>query len=301
MVTLNAVGDIMLSDKVGEKIALNGADYLFNKISHILYEADINIGNLECPLSYRGEIYNYNKEYSFRASPDCAKSLKDAGFNILCLANNHTMDYGPLALYDTISVLEKQSISHIVAGKNLEEACKPLIYEIKGLKIAFLAFTYAYSAKKKRPGCCPCDLNFVQKQVSLVKHTVDLVIVSIHYGIEYVDYPGKHIISLFRGAVDAGASLVLGHHPHVVQGLEIYSNALICYSLGNFIDCYADEEVREKSYKNTALAYFSNHPPEVNDLRTIETFILQCKLDSKGVTDYKLIPIKSKKDFQLTM
>jgi poly-gamma-glutamate synthesis protein (capsule biosynthesis protein) len=191
------------------------------------------------------------------------------------------MDYGPLALYDTMSILEKHGISHMGAGKNLEEACKPLIYEIKGLKVAFLAFTYAYLAKKKRPGCCPCDLDFIQKQIRAVKHTVDLVIVSIHTGIEYVDYPDRYTISLFRGAVDAGANLVLGHHPHVVQGLEMYGNALICYSLGNFITPQADEEVREKTYKTTALAYFTDHPPEVDDLRTTETFILQCKLNSK--------------------
>ena len=301
MITLNAVGDITLTDKVGEKIALNGADYLFHNIRHIFSEAEFNIGNLECPLSHRGEIYIRNKEYVFRASPDCAKSLKDAGFNILCLANNHIMDYGPVALYDTMSILEKYGISYMGAGKNLEEACKPLICELKGLKIAFLAFTYAYPAKKRRPGCCPCDLDSMQKQVRSVKRTVDLVIVSIHHGIEYVDYPNRHIMSLFRGAVDAGANLVLGHHPHVVQGLEIYSNALICYSLGNFIDSYVDEEVRRKAYKTTALAYFSNHPPEIGDLRTIETFILQCKLSSKGVADYKLIPIKSEKDFQLSI
>jgi Bacterial capsule synthesis protein PGA_cap len=300
MITLNAVGDILLADKVGEKIALNGADYLFHNVCHIFSEAEFNIGNLECPLSDRGEVYTH-KEYLFRASPDCAKSLKDAGFNILCLANNHIMDYGPLALYDTMSILEKHGISYVGAGKNLEEACRPLIYELKGLKIAFLAFTYAYSAKKRRPGCCPCDLNFIQKQIKSVKCTVDLVVVSIHKGIEYIDYPDRHTMALFRGAVDAGANLVLGHHPHVVQGLEIYSNALICYSLGNFITPHADEAVREKTYKTTALAYFTNHPPEVDDLRTIETFILQCKLDAKGIIDYKLIPVKSKEDFQLIM
>jgi len=300
MITLNAVGDIILSDKVGEKIALNGADYLFHNVQHVFSGAEFNIGNLECPLSDREEVY-IDKEYLFRASPDCAKSLKDAGFNILCLANNHIMDYGPLALYDTMSVLEKYGISHVGAGKNLEEACKPLIYKLKGLKIAFLAFTDAYSAKKRRPGCCPVDPNFIQKQIRVVKRTADLVVVSFHTGIEYIDYPDRGTISLFRGAVDAGASLVLGHGPHVVQGLEIYSNALICYSLGNFITPQADKAVREKTYKTTALAYFTDHPPEVDDLRVVETFILQCKLNSKGVVDYKLIPVQSEKDFQLIM
>src|SRR5437879_3791417 len=125
MITLNAVGDIMLSYKVGEKIALKGADYLFHNVRHIFSEADFNIGNLECPLSDRGEVYIPDNEYIFRGSPSCAKSIKDTGFNILCLANNHIMDYGPLSLYDTMSLLEKHGISHIGAGKNLKEASKP--------------------------------------------------------------------------------------------------------------------------------------------------------------------------------
>jgi len=106
---------------------------------------------------------------------------------------------------------------------------------------------------------------------------------------------------LFRGVVDAGANLVLGHHPHVVQGLETYKGALICYSLGNFISESASEEVRKEAYRTTALAYFTDHPPKVDDLRTTESFILRCKLSSVGIADYSLIPIKSKQDFRPTM
>lgn len=173
-----------------------------------------------------------------------------------------------------------------------------MIFETKGLKIAFLAFTFGYTAKKNKPGCCPCDLKFIQKQVEFIRPNVDLVIVSIHHGVEYVDYPNRYIISLFRGAVDSGANLVLGHHSHVVQGLESYKDSLIVYSLGNFISDYPNTEVRRISYQKTALACFTDHPPDINDMRTTESFILQCKLNAKGIVDYKLISIKGNQDFQ---
>lgn len=295
--TLNAVGDIMIGGKVGQKISQQGADYLFDNVRTILSQADFTIGNLECPLSDRGEPF-IQKDFVFRASPKCAKSLKEAGINIACLANNHILDYGPLALSDTISTLKEAGISYMGAGENLKEACTPLIFELKGLKIAFLAFTYASTAKRKKPGCCPCELKFIQEQIKFIRPNVDLVIVSIHHGVEYVDYPNRYIISLFRGTVDAGANLVLGHHPHVVQGLETYKDSLIAYSLGNFVSGFPDEGVRKECYQKTALAYFTDNPPDINDMRTTESFILQCKLNSKGVEDYKLISVRANKKFQ---
>ena len=295
--TLNAVGDIMLGGKVGQKISQKGTDYLFDNVRAILSQADFTIGNLECPLSDTGEPF-IQKDFVLRASPNCAKSLKKAGLNIACLANNHILDYGPLALSDTISALKEAGISYVGAEKNLKEACKPLTYEIKDLKIAFLAFTYASTAKRNKPGCCPCDLKFIQKQIKFIRPDVNLVIVSIHHGVEYVDYPNRYIISLFRGAVDAGANLVLGHHPHVVQGLETYKDSLIVYSLGNFVSAFPDQGVRKECYQRTALAYFTDNPPNINDIRTTESFILRCKLNSKGVEDYNLIPVKTNKKFQ---
>lgn len=296
-VVINAVGDIMLAGKVGDRIVQKGADYLFDSVRNVLSQADFTIGNLECPLSHRGEP-SIRKDFVFRAPSESARALRKAGINIACLANNHIFDYGPLALFDTISALKQAGIYCVGAGKDLKEACAPLIFRIKDLKIAFFAFTYASNAKRNRPGCCPSNLKFIQKQIKLIRTNADLIIVSIHHGIEYVDYPNRYIMSLFRGAADAGADLVIGHHPHVVQGLETYKGALIAYSLGNFISDYPDMNVRKESYQKTALAYFTPHPPDINDMRTIRSFILQCQLSSKGITDYELFPVKNKKNFQ---
>jgi poly-gamma-glutamate synthesis protein (capsule biosynthesis protein) len=299
-IIINAVGDIMLSGKIGEKINDKKTGYLFDKVRHILAESDITIGNLENPLSDRGEK-SIGKDFIFRASPNVAKPLKDSGINIVSLANNHILDYGPVALDDTISILKKVGISYAGAGENLKKACKPLFIETNNLKIAFLAFTYAYPARKNAPGCCPCDLKTIKKKISNAKKKSDLIIASIHHGIEYVDYPNKFIISLFRKAADYGANIVLGHHPHVPQGIEVYKDSLIAYSLGNFTSAAVDRDVRKTSYQKTAVAYFTDEPLDENDMRTTESFILRIKCNNSGVLDHKLIPIKINDEFQPTI
>src|SRR5262249_39634756 len=159
-------------------------------------------------------------------------------------------------------------------GGDLNAASEPLVRQIRGIKLGFLAFTYAYHARKGRPGCLPCDIPLMRRLISSLRQTVDVVIVSIHDGVEYVDYPTRDMMSLCRAAAGAGAALVLGHHPHVVQGLEAYGSSLIVYSLGNFISDFVDEDVRRESYRRTAVAYFGQQP-DVDDLRTTEAFILQ--------------------------
>ncbi len=299
MFTLSAIGDIMFTDKVISSCGTGGADDLFQHTRSILLKSDFTIGNLETPLSNRSALVAHpGKAFVFCAPQEFARSLRFGGVNIVSLANNHMMDYGLPALSDTMQTLQSHGVLYTGAGRDLAEASRPLICEAKGLKIAFLAFTYAFPAKKNAPGCCPCNLVFMQKQIRAVKESGHLVIVSIHHGIEYVDYPNRYIMSLFRGAADAGANVVLGHHPHVVQGLEVYKNTLIVYSLGNFISDYSDKDVRRESYRRTALTYFTAHPPDINDLRTTETFILTCTLHRNGLSDYTLTPVKSGQDYQ---
>lgn len=299
MLTLSAVGDIMFTERVTAACRASGADSLFQPTRSLLLQSDFTIANLETPLSDSSASTPHpGKEFLFRAPQAFAGSLRRGGVNIVTLANNHSLDYGLPVLSDTMHSLQTQGVLYTGAGKDLAEACRPLVCAANGVKIAFLAFTYAFPAKPNAPGCCPCDLRLMQRRIRAVKEAGHVVVVSIHHGIEYVDYPDRYILSLFRGAADAGASIVLGHHPHVVQGLEIYKNTLIAYSLGNFISDYADEEVRRESYRRTALAYFTAHPPEVNDLRTTETFILTCRLRQEGLSDYTLTPVKSGQDYR---
>jgi len=296
VITLSAVGDIILSGKV--TVDPDRADVLFDDVRHLLSGTDVAIGNLEGPLSARGEPFVPGKEFNFRASPGYAACLSRAGIDIVSLANNHILDYGVVGLYDTMDALAGHGIAYVGAGKDFDQACKPLVRVVEGVKLGFLAFTYAFPARTRRPGCCPCDLDLIRRLVSSLRQSVDVVVVSIHDGIEYVDYPTRYMMSLCRGAAEAGATVVLGHHPHVVQGLERHNDALIAYSLGNFVSDFADEEVRRESYQRTALAHFGR-PVGIDDLRTTEAFILECDLDVRGLVDYRLLPVRSRSDFSV--
>ena len=298
VVTLKAVGDLMLGGNVGQKIKHQGADYLFDPIRSTLSDADITIGNLECPLTDRGNP-DTSKKFAFRGPIGSAASLKKANFSVVVLANNHVMDYGPIGLYDTMNELKKAGISPVGAGSNFEEACRPLILDVRGMKIGILAFSYATRARRNQPGCCPFDPEFMAGLIRRTRSNVDSLVVSIHYGLEYVDYPNRSAISLFRRAVESGANLVLGHHPHVVQGIESYKNGLIVYSLGNFVSGFSDQELRGLYYSNTALALYTNDPPSVSDMRPIQSFILHCELDGNGVSSHTVIPVKSDDRFQV--
>ena len=297
-VTLAAVGDIMLTKAIEARVSPGAGGYLFEDVRPILEAADLTFGNLECPLSGRGEP-NQKKAFTYCASPSWARVLRDAGFNVLCLANNHILDYGPLAMQDTLSNLEKHGISHVGVGQDLAAACKPLIRDIRGVKIAFLAFTYASPAKRNRPGCCPKDLDSVCALIRSTSRAADLTVVSIHDGLEYIDYPSRAIMTWFRAAADAGATVVLGHHPHVVQGIELYNGSLLCFSLGNFVSDFADEQERRESYSQTALAYFGSGPLALDDMRTTEAFILRCELLPGKIVDYSLTPIRTGQSFKV--
>ncbi len=236
-ITLVAVGDIMLGRYIAKDLARKGYSFPYQKVQGILSSADVTFGNLECSISKRGKTTG--KGYFFRASPEAAPGLARAGFDILSLANNHSMDYGALALQDTIEILNKNHILPIGAGKNLTEARKPIIIEVKKRKIAFLAYSFVYPetywAGKDRAGTSPGKIEFICQDIKRAQRLSDLVIVSFHWGKEYSEVPSDYQIRIAHQAIDAGADLIIGHHPHVLQGIEFYKEKPILYSLGNFI------------------------------------------------------------------
>ncbi|MCG2677355.1 CapA family protein, partial [bacterium] len=142
-ITLVAVGDIMLAHRLRPFIEEYGPSYPYKYTAHIFKDADISFANLESPLSTKGEP-NPNKEYTFRANPKVAEGLKDAGFDVLSLANNHILDYGEEALFETIEVLDSNMIFHIGAGKNIFEARKPVILKVEGKRFGFLAYSNTF-------------------------------------------------------------------------------------------------------------------------------------------------------------
>ncbi len=243
-ITILFVGDIMLDRGVSHQIKKHqDFHYPFLKTAEKISSADIAFGNLEGPISSSGK--NQGSIYSFRAAPETIQGLVFAGFDILSLANNHILDWGPEALKDTIILLKENGIDSVGAGINYEEANKPVIKEIKGAKIAFLAYIDFLSPvfearlsgghKENWPGLSEFNLNKIKGRIKKTKEEADIVIVSMHWGEEYKSRSNKNQQNLAYQLIDAGADLIVGHHPHVVQEIEYYKDKPIFYSLGNFV------------------------------------------------------------------
>jgi poly-gamma-glutamate synthesis protein (capsule biosynthesis protein) len=239
-VSFIAVGDISYSRGV-ERIVKQQKDinYPFLKISDYLKDADLVFGNLETPITQGPEIPDF--EMVFRSNPGTEQALKEAGFSIVSLANNHTPNFGEQGLKDTFSYLEKVGIKYVGAGKNEQEANQSVYIEAKGIKFAFFAYNDAnvvpasYEAISTRAGTAFMRKEKMIESVKEAKQKANFVIVSMHSGTEYADNPNDSQVSFAHAAIDAGADLVIGHHPHVVQTMENYKGKYIFYGLGNFV------------------------------------------------------------------
>ncbi|MEW6068822.1 MAG: CapA family protein [Nitrospirota bacterium] len=235
-----AVGDIMLSRYIGKVMAVKGNDYPFEKVMPFLRKGDIVFGNLESVISA-----NYNtpffpeKPYNFLASPDIVKTLRDAGFTVFNIANNHAMDYGPAALLEMRQLLKDSGIDVFGAGKDLEEARCPAVITVNGLRLAILGYGVAHSnqvyAGHSKAGILPVRLDYIRKDIQTLRSKVDFLIVSLHWGKEYERFPTEDQRRIAHLVIDWGADMILGHHPHVLQGIELYKDKMIVYSLGNFL------------------------------------------------------------------
>jgi poly-gamma-glutamate synthesis protein (capsule biosynthesis protein) len=247
-------GDIMLDRGVEYMVEEEGnGDFRFPflKIADYLKGADIVFGNLEGVISDKG--IKVGSIYSFRAEPKAIEGLISAGFNVLSMANNHAFDYSREALEDCLAKLGKAGISFVGAGLTENEAYSSLIKEVDGVKIAFLAYTdlgpEIWRATGENSGIAWISQNSIEKikqDIKSAKEESDILIVSLHSGEEYQKAPSRFQIDFSRMAVDAGADLFVGHHPHVVQPNEKYQDSWILYSLGNFVfDQSFSEETME--------------------------------------------------------
>ncbi len=209
-------------------------EYPMKKIRPLLDSVDVTFFNLECPITDTGEAVQ-NKRYVFRFPVRYAKILR--GITGFTLANNHIMDYGWAGLASTLRVLASLKIGHCGAGKNLKEARKPLVLKKDHLKIAFLCYSNtlprSFWADSTSPGTAHGTENLIKEDLN--SSDADFKIVVFHWGAELLDTPKLYQRTLARYAIDHGADAVVGHHPHVVQTVEIYKGKPIFYSLGNFI------------------------------------------------------------------
>jgi poly-gamma-glutamate synthesis protein (capsule biosynthesis protein) len=245
-VDLLFVGDIMLSRSVGDRmIWKNDFRFPFYYVASTTSEVDIAFANLETSISSRGR--DQGSIYSFRADPRVLEGLTFAGFDVLSVANNHIWDWGSEALIDTLDLLVKNNIQPVGAGRNEMEANAPIFLTRKNTKFAFLAYTNlmpkGLEAGVDTPGLSHHDRESILGAIRAVRAQANIVIVSFHWGEEYEHQANSLQRVLARQMVEAGADLVIGHHPHVVQELEHYQSAIessdregwIAYSLGNFV------------------------------------------------------------------
>jgi poly-gamma-glutamate capsule biosynthesis protein CapA/YwtB (metallophosphatase superfamily) len=218
-------------------------------IRDVLGAADLALVNLECPFTERGD--KLTKNFNFRARPELVKILQNASVDVVTLANNHLMDYGPDGLTDTIKTLDAAGIAWFGAGEREKSARKPLVMKRNGVKIGFIGYYFqappdmlepeAVYARPHRPGVAGCfeDLECMRKlvheDVHKLAHKVDAAIPYFHWGKEGSYEVRDYQIELAHQCVDLGARAVLGAHPHRLQGVEVYQGAPILYSLGNFM------------------------------------------------------------------
>lgn len=236
-VRLRAVGDIMLARDVGQRMAQKGRDYPFAAMRPLLRSADITFGNLECCVSTRGQPIP--KQFNFRADPGVVKALAENGFRIVSLANNHAWDYGRDALFDTVANVRKTGVQTVGAGANRMEAHQLVIVQSKGLRIGFLAYLGLIPAlvaeSDTQPSLSMASVEAITREVQAARSQVDVLLVSLHAGQEGAAGPTPRQKRFAQTAIDAGADMVIGHHPHVRQPLVMYKGKPICYSLGNFV------------------------------------------------------------------
>lgn len=247
LVHLVAVGDMMLSRNVGQKmVERKDYQYPFRETEDFLQKADFVFGNLESPIIAGPPVYT--PSMVFRADPEVAGTLASAGFNILSLANNHILNQGAKGLAKTIELLQKEEIKTVGAGLNHQAAHQYQIFEKKGIKIAFLAYAYAGNseATEQEAGVAIMEVEGLKKDLAAAKKEADIVIVSMHCGTEYTREPNPRQVDFAHQAIDLGADLVVGHHPHWFQAVEQYQGKYIIYSLGNFVfDQMWSAETRE--------------------------------------------------------
>jgi len=267
-VSIMAVGDIMMGASLEPAIKQNGPDHPFARTAPILSRADIAIGNLEAPFGTKGKPFK--KRFTFLVPPSYAGAIKRAGFDVVALANNHIMDFGPEPLKQTLYTLDSLGLAYSGAGINLSAARRPAILERNGLKIAFLSYSKVnppeFWATAGKPGTAPGVAAYIREDIAAAKKQADLVVVSFHWGAELMDTPKGYQRDLAHLSIDSGADLVLGHHPHILQGLEIYKGKLIAYSLGNFA-------FGSRSRKCT------------------QSIILEARMSVSGIEAARLIPI----------
>jgi poly-gamma-glutamate synthesis protein (capsule biosynthesis protein) len=346
MISLYAVGDVCVNRDNPESI--------FALSASVLNEPDIAFCPLETMYSERGAP-SIVTDVPLRAHPRNVSALTFAGFDVVSMAGNHCLDWGDDALIDTIELLKRNNMHVVGVGKNIAEARKPVIIEKKGVRIAFLAYNsimhQRYWADTNKPGCAPMrafavyepfephqpgtpvriltfadkqDLEAMENDIMNTRKSADVVIISLHWGLHFA--PGALAMyqkEVGHAAIDAGADLILGHHAHILKGIEVYKGKVIAYSLCNFafdlnltpdekfdelllqyrlanyaFDLYSNEgDFKKSKHKELPKVYPNriylpeDYPTYVFPVDSRKTILLKCSISKKGIEKVSFLPV----------
>lgn len=297
-VTLNFVGDILLASRIQDLIDAEGPMAPWIGVKDLLQSADFTIGNLECAVGTTGSPMP-DKQWTFRASPETLQGLKDAGVDVVSLANNHTLDFGVEGLLETIENVKNYGVIPIGAGPDEASARHPVILEKHGIRIALFATSmvipvWEWAAEGDRPGLA-VDYSMwnhnIVTGIEAVRPHVDYIVVYLHWGEERTTEPEDWVLRMEKVLRDAGADIIIGSHPHVLRGLRFDGKSLTAFSLGNFIfttrpDCPACQigAILSITLSKTAIEEVVIHPTEIV---WGKTFVMedQTKLDALATLD----------------
>jgi poly-gamma-glutamate capsule biosynthesis protein CapA/YwtB (metallophosphatase superfamily) len=267
---LAAAGDVTFGANVADAISAYGPDYPWASVGPLLRSADIATANLEGTVSNRGSPVP-NKSFTFRGPPSALDGAARAGgIDVFTVANNHSLDFGTDAFFDTLSLCARAGIACVGGGRNLAAARRPVILTRGGLRIAFLGYSDinpdGFVSGPSWAGTAPADPALIAADVRAARRQADVVVVWFHWGIELERAPDGRQGELAAACFNAGASVVLGAHPHVLQPIfRPAGRKLVAWSLGNFV--------------------FPPHSPGTSD-----TGVLLVRLDARGVRGYSFRP-----------
>lgn len=275
-ISIVAVGDVMLGSWVTPILERRGRRYPFEKTAPYFVSADVTIANLEAPFTEAGELFD--KKYNFKVPPKFARGLPESGVAVVTLANNHIMDFGESGLLSTLATLDSVGIKYSGAGRNLRGAHQPVVVDLRGKSVAFFGYSMTFPtefyAREDSSGTAYPEPELMAANLRAWEDSVDFTVASFHWSAEKRESPKDYQIYFAHLAIDSGADLVLGHHPHVLQGLEIYKNRLIAYSLGNFAfgsySSYAVDSIILKAYLSDEGLFYAQCIPINVDNSEIE-------------------------------
>jgi hypothetical protein len=255
-------GDIMPGAEVAQHMGNATMAEWLSSVSSAWEGAHLLIGNLESPCVVEAKpVKNKPPELVFQAPASRLQELVEAGFSAVTIANNHVLDCGPNGLSETLQEIKRAGLYYVGAGMNLADALKPAFIQVCGITVGLTAFCYGPPAGHSSPGVAPCDPLLMREVLRTARAKSDIVIAALHDGLEYSDVPPAKTRSRFHFLAENGADIVIGHHPHVLQGLEWHGSIPIAYSLGDFLFHNSLPHVAERNFSRMALGRLA--PEEV--------------------------------------